>query len=241
MKRLPLSIILVEGVSDLAFVGLFLARFCDHPYTAEGLWELRFKNPLHGKQSAWYKGADGRYALVCAVGGGGDCFGSFYDQYLKPHVQDGKYDCSLVVITDADKDEDEAKTHIALSGLTLKRNQWVEGTIRTDFGNEIAYKTFLRVVPEVGEGSLETVLLNASQAKEKGITESVHSFVDGLDPDCRRHLKKESSIRKAKLGIVVNLIDPQKTFSSLEEIFDSIDLTDESVQETFGFLRGLVC
>ena len=104
---------------------------------------------------------------------------------------------------------------------------------------EFSINCFLKIIPEKESGALEDLIINSLANSHPYITKESCQFVDGLDKNEVEHLKFARTIAKVKVGTIFNVIDPQRTFSSLSEKFEMIDLTSPNILNTFKILHSI--
>lgn len=229
------SILLCEGPSDLALISLFLIDNCGYLFEPKGKRKISV-NEKNGEYASWYTNGDVNL-LICSVGGC-DKFNSFYNQYIQELFNDLKI-AHLIVVKDADDDADEAFNSINFSGVSFKSDEWYFGQYLNAFGFNVDYKSFIRIIPKKSCGALETLIINSLLIDEPEIAKSVLSYVENLGNDESKYLNKTRYKLKAKLGIMMTLIDPQRTFSSLTNRFSLLNFSNPLILECFGFLSAL--
>lgn len=149
------------------------------------------------------------------------------------------------IVTDRDENEiSEIESKIGSyfgESFSLKDNEWKEYQIKDSFDTSIKIKILLRIVPNEKWGALETLLVEALAKKgqeEEKLVKNVGEFIEKLRKEGSDFLKKEHSFIKAKLGCVVNIMDPERTFKDIIPVFNSINWSsDETVQKCFDKIK----
>lgn len=229
------SILLCEGVSDLAFISLFLINKLGYSYVTKGKRNI-LVDGKSGEHSSWYSNGE-IDLLICSVGGC-DKFNNFYNKYIQELFNDVEIP-HLIVVKNADEDVDAAFKSIAFSGVEFELNKWHSGQYLNAFGFNVNYKSYIRVIPEHSCGALETLVIEALLVDEPDIAKSAIDYVDTLSPEEAKYLDKKRYKLKAKIGIMMNLIDPQRTFSSLTNKFSLLNFSNALIVDCFNFLSTL--
>ena len=223
-------VILVEGVSDIAFLNLYICnRYGFHFVNIYNLEEIdkRMSGNVYqsnnSSQRLYLFSTDGKDRMQKAF------------ENIKPLIfnQNIGY---FIVIVDSDQDDPNELTDIlAFEQLKLLPNQWIPYQSNKGF-EDVNLQIYLRVIPEGKCGALETVLLDSMRQDEPDIVNISIQFVDSLNNDQNKYIKSPRLKLKAKTGVVFNLLAPDKTFDSLTKKFKLINLEADSIQENFSFL-----
>ena len=239
-----IRIILCEGETDATLLGLYLEKTTSWRYNTERKPKLKMNIPqtvpLSNKKSFNYI-KDNEDLLICAVGGK-DNFNNVYTNYIHRFIISGNNNdfLNLVIVIDADEDKYSNINSLKLNGLNLIENERVKNGLMNLYGDEeILINCFLKIIPEKESGALEDLIIKSLVDSHPYITEESCQFVDALDKNKVEHLKFARTIAKVKVGTIFNIIDPQRTFSSLSEKFEMIDLTSPNILNTFKFLHSI--
>lgn len=152
----------------------------------------------------------------------------------------------LAIVTDMDFQDslniESDYSNYFRDSLDLKNDIWKNYKFQDEFGTEKCLKILLKIVPKDRFGALETILLEAlkkSGQEERVIGDSVEELIDKLKEDRISHLEKERYVIKSKLGCLVNILDPERTFKDILPVFSSITWTKyEVVQNNFTVIKN---
>lgn len=226
-----IRIILCEGETDAVLLGLYLEKICGWVYEKKPKLQIKIPktNPAGNEKAETYtKGTE--ELIICAVGGK-DNFGRFYNKYIQKIIylsQNKETDFRIALMTDADKRTyTEIETDI-LSQLSphisnVENNKWISNVVENSFQTLASIDFLLTIIPEDGQGALETVLMDslAEMTNGYGIVENSKSFIDSL-PD-NEYLTADRLKLKAKLGVSLSVFYPDKVFSQFDEQLRIVD------------------
>lgn len=236
-KKKNKTIILCEGASDLAFISLFLTNQYNFLHTMNSTFHVK---AMKSEQSDNY--VNEKHEVIIFAVGGKDRFNDVFEEYIHPYITgiNGENGLNLITIIDADENKTANIESLKFKNIKLASNKREEN----EFMNQYKEKTyiinsFLKVIPENESGALEDMLIKSLATSHPYITEESCKFVDCLDKNEIEHLKKKKMISKTKVGTIFNVIDPQKTFSSLKEKFMIVDLSTENILKTFKFFADV--
>lgn len=168
--------------------------------------------------------------MICSVGGK-DNFGGFFEKYIYQMIKSSNREENhyrIALITDADnrttdKIELEILEQLSFCIQSISNNVWIENSCQADFGDNIFIEFLLSVIPKEGEGALETVLLNALSESYEGklIVNSSIDFIDKMP--YYSYIPTDRLKLKAKLGVSLSVIFPDKVFSQFDEQLQIVD------------------
>ena len=224
-------IILCEGETDATLIGQYLEKICGWTYInpKNKIISIPKKLPSENKSATHYV-KENDSLVICSVGGK-DNFGGFFEKYIYQMIKRSNKEENfyrIAVITDADDrtiEEIEAEILEQLSFCihSIANNAWVENFYTADFGDNISINFLLSVIPREGTGALETVLLSAlsESAEGKLIVDSSVNFVDEMP--YYSYIPTDRLKLKAKLGVALSVIYPDKVFSQFDEQLQIVD------------------
>lgn len=248
MSKSNLTIIIVEGVSDVAFLSLYISKVYGFKFassnnthkhyvckytrsgaSSDGLLEKRFEDTLY------IISADGHDKMSRT-------FEEFATPIMGSKLPEGGF-IRLIFLTDADEGEKKVKLPKSLSYLDKdaflddENSNVMESPVWS--GREVLYKAYCSYVPCEGEGCLETLLMEAMSATDEKLIEESKTFVDGLSDEAGKYLGHARLRLKAKIGVAFSLLKPDSTFMELNEKFELINCDDPAIREQFDFLSFL--
>lgn len=229
------SLILCEGKTDAILISYLLCKQWGWQYVKN---KNRFKNfnisvsEKENESAEWYENGD-RELLICGVGG---CtkFKSFFEDKIYPFQKLSETRVvfqKIIVVVDHDQNtidglEYEFSNSFKDIITNMKNNIWIDNSYLLDgFNTKVNIKGLLLIVPNQEEGALETVLLNSisDDIYDKKIVDNVNGFVEEIKDDADKYLFNKRMVLKAKLGVVFAIMSPQKVFSFIDEILNSVD------------------
>ena len=244
MERVS-AIILCEGETDQILLGSYLEKkngwvylnsIKDSPFPNEFI--TFFKNDAEEIRGIWPVGGNDFVPAIKSI----------IERETDDHLIS-----KLVIVTDHDETEGLERFSTILQviknalGSRLKNNvdsfsvnSW--NTIRFDnVFEDISIGFLFLLIPLAENGALETFMLNAlseqSLDKEYVITES-RRFVAEFHSDV--YLKQRREKTKAELGVSLSVFTPDKVFTTMKELLDSVDWSRFAIaREQFGLFDGL--
>ncbi len=226
--------ILCEGETDATLLGLYLEKTTEWKYYApkDPIIRIPRRIPSTNELVTHYRKDSGPrdVLLICAVGGK-DNFKLFFEKYIYPMIKvsnKGEREYRIAVVTDADGRnisdiEADILNQLSISVSSLSNNVWARSITTGDFMDTISIDALLSVIPKDKGGALETVLLDALSESDEGgaIVASSIDFVDSMPyynciPNDRLKLK-------AKLGVSLSVIYPDKVFSQFDRQLEMVD------------------
>lgn len=240
-----IRIIMCEGETDLTLLGLYLNPVCGWKYLKKPKHPLNLSHSNSGgnqKSESYSKGTD--ELIICCVGGK-DRFGSFFKSYIKPMItlsSEKENNFRIALVTDADqRTTSEIETDI-LAQLspdigTVTNNTWVQNSLQNSFSEPVNIDFLLCIIPKEGSGALETVLMSSLAELEDGavIVNSSGGFIDGLPEN--KYIPTDRLKLKAKLGVALSVIYPDKVFSQFDKQLEIVDWSgSKTLAECFEVL-----
>lgn len=231
-----IRIVLCEGETDQILLGLYLSRMCGWTFQKKSKLNLRIPETFpigNRKAEAYSKGTE--ELVICCVGGK-DSFGQFFREYILRIIEgssDKEKDFRIALVTDADNRkisdiQTDIATQLAPHICDIKNNTWQHNTIPNSFNTEANIEFLLTVIPQKGSGALETVLMDSLAEMDDGdtIVNCSTSFVDSLPPN--EYIPTERLKLKAKLGVALSIIYPDKVFSQFDQQLKIVDWGDST-------------
>ncbi|MBQ7244505.1 MAG: hypothetical protein IJS52_09960 [Bacilli bacterium] len=250
-KPSPSAFIMVEGVSDVAFLSAYLGqiygfRFERGSHKSDNIYSIDFyERVVKGTPSESLLARDETERIAIVSCDGHTSFDKAFAACVKPHFDNAPSDAKirLLIIEDADQNESTKDSRYpsleySPKELFLDDTQgWSE--LSNGFGTTFRYKAILCCIPYDGEGCLETIVMDSVRGSEPCIVEESAAFIDGLSEEASAHIKKRRKRVKAKAGVVFTLLNPEGTFKELAEKFEKVDCTCEAIAKQFSFLQFL--
>lgn len=208
------------------------------------------KNPFvfAGNSILWYENEQKEYRGIWQVRGC-DNFAKaifrIFDRETREHLID-----SVVVLTDYD---DESAAGDRLRGIksaigsalgkrllaeSLTANQWSMVEFNSDFANAVKVQVAYLLVPMDSFGTLETFIVDeiAKQSREQeSVVEQSRTFIDEFKSEC--YLQKTREKIKAKLGVVISVIYPDRAFGTLDSLVKAVPWENCQMCEQFELLK----
>ncbi|MGL5702344.1 MAG: DUF3226 domain-containing protein [Cetobacterium sp.] len=240
---MPYYIILCEGKTDSFIINLIMGR-----YGFKYLDKKRAKDKISFKtlknQNLDYF-TDGSYCLIIWNTAGCTNIPYAVDEIKKLMLNIGDEIESLAIVMDKDFNTEtqllsQFSSFFNLEG-NLKNAVWNKHNYRDAFSEEKALKILLNVIPHENFGALETLMFDSLKNRGKEENEmalDVESMVDGFQTKKISYFEKDRAVIKSKLGCMVNLLDPERTFYDIIDSFSGIAWEeDENVIEHFQSLN----
>lgn len=215
------SIILCEGESDRDLLGCYLEKVSDLSFI-----KYRKDNPFPGEPISWFANESGCSIGIWHVGGNDFCAAvkKIIEREKKEHQIS-----YLAVVTDHDDQDAENNRLQGIISLfenwegEFIINQWNPVSIENAFSKtEIQFLYLLIPVDEYG--ALETFMLYSlaeSSAEKKEVIEQSRIFIKDFKSSC--YLQKRREKKKAELGVSLAIFNPDRSFSTMKELIDSVD------------------
>ena len=234
------TLILCEGKTDAILLSYLLQKESNwvHIKSQKGLWAIKEDDKR-----------DEDYILICGVGGKDNFKSFFHDKLYEPVIQtQASHNIDKIIyIVDKDKDSFEVLYEKICNDLqpictNLLIGDWRENSFIDSFGMEQEVRILGLVIPNDQEGALENVLLNAlsESAYDKNIVDKSVRFVEGIKQEAREYIKTSRLELKAKLSVVFAVRSPQKVFSLIDELIQSVNWENyNNIKELFGKILEL--
>ena len=224
-------IILCDGETDATLIGLYLEKISDWTYANPKNKIINIpKNTAGGNKSATHYSNGNENLVICSVGGK-DNFGQFFTKYVYPMIKTVNKEENLyriALITDADDRnisdiEADISEQLSCCIQSVSNNIWCSNLFEGDFDDNISVDFLLCVIPKEGSGALETVLLDslAESQEGKSIVDSSVEFVDNMP--YYSYIPTDRLKLKAKLGVALSIIYPDKVFSQFDKQLQIVD------------------
>lgn len=226
-----IRIILCEGESDAVLLGLYLEKICGWVYEKNP--KLRIKiprtNPASNEKAETYT-KETEELIICAVGGK-DNFGQFYNKYIQKIIflsQNQETNFRIAVMIDADNRtckeiETDILKQLSSNISNIENNKWTLNMVENSFKTMSKIDFLLTIIPEDGQGALETILMNSLAEMSNGyaIVENSKEFIESLPEN--EYLTADRLKLKAKLGVSLSVFYPDKVFSQFDEQLRIVD------------------
>lgn len=135
--------------------------------------------------------------------------------------------------------EKELHANIKLSDFKQYLNHWSNFVYTNSFEIQAEMKLCYLLVPEKGQGALETFMLESLMNKteeDKRVICQSKDFINHFQSDV--YLKKRREKIKAELGVSMAIFNPDKIFTTMNELIQSVAWGDSEVsKEQFGLLE----
>ena len=249
---MSMGIILCEGRTDQSLLGNYLEKVAAwrqlRPETDKVFFEKKNPFVFAGNSILWYENEQKEYRGIWQVRGC-DNFAKaifrIFDRETKEHLID-----SVVVLTDYD---DESAAGDRLRGIksaigsalgkrllaeSLTANQWSMVEFNSDFANAVKVQVAYLLVPMDSFGTLETFIVDeiAKQSREQeSVVEQSRTFIDEFKSEC--YLQKTREKIKAKLGVVISVIYPDRAFGTLDSLVKAVPWENCQMCEQFELLK----
>ncbi len=231
------KIILCEGETDATLIGLYIEKITEWKYKnlKNPIINIPKKFPSGNESVTHYFQEDNQkdVLLICSVGGK-DKFKYFFEKYLYPMIKTAnkvEREYRIALVTDADnRDINDIETDIlnqlSLCVKSLSNNVWKPNSFQGDFEDIISIDFLLSVIPQDKTGALETVLLDALSENTEGkvVVDSSIDFINQLP--YISYIPTDRLKLKAKLGVVLSVIYPDKVFSQFDQQLQMVDWSE---------------
>lgn len=232
--RKTTKIIVCEGISDLAFISLYLEKKMSYKFNKN---ETSNRGLDGGKTHIYFYDNPESKLIICSTSGC-DRIGFVFEKYLSFIINrlSNEDKPKIVIIVDADYGNALKNNYLDYGQLHFESDRWSSSKYINDFGESIDYYSFLRVVPLNEDGAFEDLILNVLKDEEKDIYESVMSYYDDMPEQVKKYIKRHRVEMKSRLNNALNLINPESTFAVLSDKFNSINIDNELIAKNYSFL-----
>ena len=239
------SLILCEGETDQALIGSYLE--------ATSGWKYQKKTkgfPFQGENINTYLKDNAEALGIWRIGG--DNFIKVVSSIMAGEKQDKVVD-RVIVVTDHDDAEAETlrpqrilntiSSSLGTRALCTEDyiNKWFPVEYTDAFGTESVVHFCYLLVPEDGIGALETFMmksLSEQNAEQESVISQAKSFVRNFSSNV--YLKERRERVKAELGVSMSVFSPDKVFTTMKELIDSVHWESLATANTqFERLREL--
>lgn len=242
MKRVK-GIILCEGETDQVLISSYLER-------VEGWGYFHNKNSLFpGERVTWYKKQGDEILGVWQIGG------HDFAEPLRRIVGREKLESNverIVVVTDHDDEDAERERLVGVfraicdeagasfTDYDFEAGRWYRFRVDNAFGGDFIDAAYL-LVPKDEIGALETFMLDALSEQDESKREVVvqaRRFVADFESDI--YLRRRRERTKAELGVSLAVFSPDRVFTTMEELINSVNWEDFDLSHRqFSLLREI--
>lgn len=238
------GVILCEGETDQVLISSYLEQVA-------GWKHLRNKRlPVFAEGFEWYRRDSGRLLGIWPVGSHefGEALRAVIDFTRKEACVD-----RLVVVTDHDDSsaeskrmEDTFKAALNMLGSSVDTrayspNHWYSVPYLDDFSVKASIDVGYLLVPSDQIGALETFMMDAlagQDSEKQTVIQRSKGFVAAFDSQV--YLTKRRERVKAELGVSMAVFSPDKVFSTMRELIESVDWSlFDSAHRQFDLLRQI--
>lgn len=224
------SLILCEGETDQALIGCYMEKVYKWIYDKK--YSNNPDNPFPKENISWYNVHSNNIKGIWQIGG------HSFSGAIKEIIEREKHEHvveRIAIITDHDDFEDAEIERINVlkkdissfigkksEDIILSKNKWEINTFPNDFSESKIQMLYL-LVPLDGIGALETFMMDAisEQNEDKQyVIEKSKEFVNNFESDT--YLTKRREKIKAELGISLSVFSPDRIFTTMKELIDSV-------------------
>lgn len=232
-------IILCEGKTDAFIINLIMSKVGFRYVKKQGISFKLLKN-----QSLDYFETDEDKLLIWNTGGCENLPKAVEDVKRLSESSTVPID-SLGIVIDKDFNDEKSIITNMSSAFSLdeplKNATWNKHNYKDDFKEQKSLKVLLNIIPHGEFGALETLMFNSLKSRgsdETRIGHDIEKMIDKFKNDGVSFFKKERFVIKAKLGCLINSLDPERTFYDIIDSFEGIDWAeDEIVKKHFKELE----
>lgn len=243
-----INIILCEGKTDQRLIGEYIIATTN--------WERmkRKQSPFPNQPVTWYKDKNDSERLMGIWLVGGNNFIPAISEIAKRAKLESSIGKLLIVTDHDDVDEAEEKRPEKIysslcSELGAEDNlgqyslhEWSTINFTDASGDNACMQIYYLLVPEDSKGALETFMLNALSEKDddkKKVIKCAKKFVKFISAK-GKYLQSRRDKIKAELGVSLAVFSPDRAFSRMKEIIESVDWTKfDSTHQQFQVLKQI--
>lgn len=238
-------LVICEGKTDQILLGSYIEHISEWKYVG-----VIKNNPFPKEKSInWYTRDDECYLAIW------ENSGSYFPNVLKKICEREKAEHvirRLLVVSDHDDENSEDRrmkevfdTIQKALGCEYKEElsaqKWNQIWWNGDFGSCKSQVGYL-LVPYDENGALESFMLRClkeNDAENEYIIEQVDVFLNSLKSE--KYLTKRRERVKARLGVSLGIIAPDRSFDALKEIIDSVDWSKyDEANVQFSMIRSVI-
>lgn len=236
------GVILCEGETDQILIGAYLHGRQGWCYSSE------IRPFFSGRQTHVYV-KDSDHLEIWAVGG--HDFRSAIGKIAERQLMSSDID-RIAIVTDHDDASAETERLEEIceilenkfqfsepSDLGQVCNRWADICYKDMYGTQAKMKFCYLLVPAGQEGTLESFMLEClseGSPERENVIFQCRRFVDTFQSDF--YLKKRREKVKAKLGVSMTVFSPDKIFTTMNELIQSVDWSKSEVSRIqFGPLE----
>lgn len=234
-------IILCEGITDAVLLGYYLAKISNWNYSkAKTAPFERFSSDIN-----WYKNQQKDFCAIWSVGG------CDFTKAIKAIIEKELLETSIksiTIITDHDDETAEKERFLDIQNFCRKENcslcniSQTNCNIKIDgYPNKNTIEMRYLLVPSNYVGALETFMLDALSEQDtlkQDTIKQVNDFLENFKSTC--YLTKRREKIKAKLGVSLSIFSPDKIFTTINELLESVDWCKfETTHTQFKILRDI--
>lgn len=235
------NIILCEGETDQVLIGSYLCNVSNWVF-------FKYKeSPFPVEEVCWYR--RGEEILGIWQVGGRDFSQALSSILKRSLLEDTRV--RIAIVTDNDDEEAENERLEGIVSLIEKtlslsidysrmKNEW----LHLNYENDYVVDDFLFcyiLVPWNEHGALETFMLDSlseQSVEKKTVIEQCSEFVKNFKSSI--YLRKRREQIKAKLGVAIAVMSPDKVFTTMNELINSVNWAEfRTAHKQFEKLREL--
>ncbi len=237
--------ILCEGKTDAILLSYYLRHTKGWEYDkSPKYFDLKFSE-TDNRYVGHYKNGTERLS-ICAVGGK-DNFVNFYQENIEGYIENSEsadINYRLAIVTDRDDRTTEEIEQYFSENLSpcidrITNGTWTSNSFVNHFGQEATIEKLCVIIPHENQGALENLLMDvlSEEPYKKNLIDKSQTFVNEIAPEASEIISTERLKLKAKLGVSLAVLYPEKVFSLIDEQLKSIPWEKSIIlKETFSQL-----
>lgn len=241
------KIIICEGKTDAILVSYYLEKVANWKHISKIKRLPNLSLQLNDELNWYHNGSS--YLAIWSIGGNSNFSKAI--ETIEKYISVANFEESfskIILLTDRDTGvvQDIVSNLFSLipgiSSATPQNNSLHSFELNNQFDQQISFEVGIIVIPFEVEGAIETFLLNslASDSQElKDIILIVEEMIDNtiIAPS---YLPKTRDKLKAKLGVTLAIISPEKVFSELHIILQGIQWEKYTlIQDGFKLIKDV--